>query len=439
MHDNKPGLQLKHVALSDLLENPKRTRKHSSQKLRMVQKSILEMGQVDVPIVDEGLMILSGHLRVQAHAACGDTHIYVVQVSHLDPEQKLAFSISSNKLPQLGSWDDAALKDAMQILTDLDCDIDLDLTGFEVGEIDFLLLDNEDVHDDEPEIPELPKQPTSRPGDVFQLGCHRLICGDSLEELTWQRLMQDEKAAGCFTDPPYNVPNKGHVTSKDHPDFAMAAGEMSEEEFTGFLFRALDLAAQFSFDGALHYVCMDHRHLRELYSACDQVYSSQLNLIVWNKTNAGMGSFYRSRHELISLFKVGNAKHVNNVQLGKHGRNRSNVWTYPGANTFRSGRDKDLSDHPTVKPVAMVADAILDSTNPGDIVVDGFGGSGTLILAAEQTGRRARVVEYEPGYCDVTIQRWEEMTGEKALLIASKQPFDDSPQKPAPMFGGFHV
>lgn len=234
--------------------------------------------------------------------------------------------------------------------------------------------------------------------------------------------MGGDQAGLCITDPPFNVRIKGHVTSKHHDEFAMASGEMSAAEFIAFLRQSAGLAAAFSRDGALHYIAMDHRHLRELYAAVDPIYSEQLNLIVWAKTNAGMGSFYRSRHEFFALFKVGTAAHVNNVQLGRYGRNRSNVWTYAGANTFRQGRDKDLADHPTIKPVQLLADAILDASRPGDIVIDGFGGSGSIILAAERTQRRARVIELEPKYVDVAIKRWSTLTGKQARLIDRAAP-----------------
>lgn len=443
MSENEPKLTVIHIAIAVLNIYPSHARRHDNRKLNFLIKSIREFGLMNPIIIDELDTILSGHLRARAYEELGLKTIPAIRVTHLSPDQKSAFVIAANRITELGDWDESILKQEFQILTDMSCDLDLEMTGFALPEIDLIIQSDDFASEEEPEVSPPPSVPRTQPGDIYQLGAHRLTCGSCLDRSAWQALMQDDHADACFTDPPYNVPNKGHVTSKDHADFAMAHGEMSPAEYTSFLRCALSLAAEFSRDGALHYVCIDHGHLRELYGAADQVYARQLNLIVWNKTNGGMGSFYRSRHELIPLFKVGVGEHVNNVQLGKFGRNRSNVWTYEGANTFRRDRNKDLSDHPTVKPLAMVADALLDSTHLGDVVIDGFGGSGTLILAAERTGRRARVIEYEPKYCDVAIRRWEEMTGETAVLISSGStlalPAPQTLLLPPPAEGGVNV
>lgn len=397
-------------------------RKHPRHKLDLLKKSILESDLLVPPIINGSNVILSGHLRVKAFDKLGFLTIPCMRVTHLTPQQEAAFVIAANRMPEVGDWDRTILKQEMQILTDLSCEFDADITGFEMPEID-LILQTEDTFDpDEPQISAPPAQPRTRPGDLIRLGSHFLLNADSREPISWKRVMRDGAAAMCFSDAPYNVKIKGHVTSKDHREFAMASGEMSDSEYTEFLFDVFSKAAEHSRDGALHFLCIDHRHLREMYAACDRIYEEQLNLLVWSKNNAGMGAHYRSRHELIPLFKVGSASHVNNVQLGRFGRNRSNVWSYPGANSFGRSRDEDLAAHPTPKPVAMVADAILDSTHPRDVVLDPFGGAGTMILAAEQTGRRARVIEIDPGYCDVTIRRWEEYTGEKAVLLESGAP-----------------
>ena len=342
--------------------------------------------------------------------------IPAIRITHLSADQKAAFVLHANKIVGEGSWDKGILKQELSMLVEFGCDIDLETTGFDIGEIDLVIGSDETAADEEPLIPPPPLQPVTRPGDLWILGQHRLLCGSCLEPADWARLMRGEMARVCFTDPPYNVKIKGHVSSKDHDEFAMGSSEMSPDEFVAFLNGALGGAVASSVDGAIHYICMDHRHMRELYTAVDPLYSSQLNLCVWAKTNGGMGSFYRSRHELVAVYKVGTAPHINNVQLGRFGRNRTNVWSYAGANTFRKGRDKDIADHPTVKPVAMVADALMDASAPGDICIDGFGGSGTLILAAERTSRIARVIELEPKYCDVAVRRWEDMTGRQAVL-----------------------
>ena len=426
------------VRISELTPYERRARKHEAGKLKALQRSIDQLGLIDPIIIDEDQVILSGHLRMEACQRLGMAEIAAIQVFHLNDQEKRAYVIAANRFPERGGWDRACLKLEVSALIEFAPELDIASTGFEVPEIDLLLASESSSSEteDEEDIPEPPRKPMTRCGDLWALGEHRVYCGSSLEKRSWARLMGEERAELCFTDPPYNVPIKGHVTSKAHNEFDMASGEMSPEAFTAFLSAGLANAARVSSDGALHFIAMYHRHLLELYAACDPIYAEQLNLIVWNKTNAGMGSFYRSRHELIALFKVGRGAHTNNIQLGKFGRNRSNVWTYAGANTFRSGRDKDLADHPTVKPTAMVADAILDASKPKDIVIDGFAGSGATLLAAEKTGRCARVIELDPAYVDVILQRWSAMTGEAPILLADEPPARPTLALPAPSDAG---
>lgn len=422
--NNFPTPTIIHVAIAVLIAYPRAARRHTAAKLKKLIKSIQDIGLLDPIIIDEGNTILSGHLRMEAFKAIGLDTIPAIRITHLSADQKAAFVLHANKIVEEGSWDKGMLRQELSMLVEFGCDIDLETTGFDIGEIDLVIGSDEAAADEEPLVPPPPAQPVTRPGDLWILGQHRLLCGSCLEPAVWARLMRDERARVCFTDPPYNVKIKGHVSSKNHDEFAMGSSEMAPDEFEAFLNRALDGAVEWSVDGAIHFICMDHRHMRELYAAVDPLYSTQLNLCVWAKTNGGMGSFYRSRHELVAVYKVGTAPHINNVQLGRFGRNRTNVWSYAGANTFRKGRDKDIADHPTVKPVAMVADALMDASAPGDICIDGFGGSGTLILAAERTSRIARVIELEPKYCDVAVRRWEEMTGRQAVLdrTGSKHP-----------------
>ena len=221
-----------------------------------------------------------------------------------------------------------------------------------------------------------------------------------------------------FIDPPYNVPIDGNVCgsgSIKHREFAMAAGEMSETEFTDFLTTILGHLACHSISGSIHFICMDWRHILELLSAGRKVYAELKNLCVWNKDNGGMGSLYRSKHELVFVFKNGSERHINNVELGRHGRCRTNVWDYVGVNSLHEGRLDELAMHPTVKPVALVADAVLDCSKRDGIVLDCFGGSGTTLIAAEKTGRRGYLMELDPSYVDVTIKRFEKLTGKDAI------------------------
>jgi len=222
-------------------------------------------------------------------------------------------------------------------------------------------------------------------------------------------LMDGEKAQMVFTDPSYNVPIAGHVGGSgaiQHREFAMPSGQMSQEEFTAFLrnaFRNLD----FSGDGSIHFVCMDWRHMQEMLAAGGDVYSELKNLIVWVKDNGGMGTFYRSRHEMIFAFKNGAAPHINSFELGQHGRYQTNVWQYRRVNTLKTGRMDELALRPTVKPVQLIADAMKDVSQRNGIVLDLFGGSGSTLIAAHKIGRKAYLCEVDPIYCDRIIQRWE--------------------------------
>jgi len=267
----------------------------------------------------------------------------------------------------------------------------------------------------------------SRPGDVWALGPHRLLCGNALDSASYQNLMAGELAEMVFSDPPYNVRIDGNVCGLGrvrHREFAMASGEMKEADFTAFLRTAFEQLAANSTNGAIHFVCMDWRHLAEMLGAGRSVYSELKNLVVWSKTNAGMGSFYRSKHELVFVWKVGAAAHVNNFELGQHGRHRTNVWDYAGVNTIRPGRLEELAMHPTVKPVALVADAIKDCSRRNGIILDPFVGSGTTLIAAHRTGRRARGIELDPIYVDVAVRRWQTYTGKPATLLATGKSFE---------------
>jgi DNA modification methylase len=267
----------------------------------------------------------------------------------------------------------------------------------------------------------------SQPGDLWTLGSHRILCGDAREPDALKRLMDDDRAAMAFLDPPYNLRVKSIVGRgrRKHVEFVMGSGEWLPTEFVEFLASSLGVAASVSRDGAVHYVCIDWRHIGELLEAARRVYGEVLNLAVWVKSNAGQGSFYRSQHEFVGVFRVGEARHLNNIELGRHGRNRSNVWHYQGVNTFRAGRLDDLKAHPTVKPIALVADAIKDCTRRGDVVIDTFAGSGTTILAAERVGRHARALEIEPRFVDVAIRRWQDFTRKDAIHMPSGRCFDD--------------
>jgi DNA modification methylase len=403
-------------------------RKHPEKQIVKLMASISEFGMALPILVDADGVIICGHARIEAAGRLGMTQVPVLEADHWGPAQVRAYRLMDNKLPELASWDLEALAIELASIIEIE-EVAIDLLGWETAEID-LILDGEpdavETADPADDVPDLPPVPVSRIDDLWLLGDHRLICGSSLEPEVWTRVTDGDIADMVFTDPPYNVRVDGHISGlgkKKHAEFAMASGEMSKPEFTAFLVTVITRFATYVRDGAIFDVCMDWRHLSELLAAIEECGLSLLNLCVWNKTNGGMGSLYRSKHELVLIAKKGTAPHTNNVQLGRYGRYRTNVWDYPGVNSFGSSRMADLAIHPTVKPVALVADAIRDVTKPGEIVLDGFIGSGSTILAAERTRRVAYGIEIEPGYVDVAIHRWEKMTGNAAILAETGENF----------------
>lgn len=363
----------------------------------------------------------------------GMQEVPTIRLDRLTKEQIRAYVIADNKLAENAGWDTSILAIELQHLLALDCaDFDVKITGFEVAEIDLILEEAKasPSAEEAPPEPDFDHEPVTKPGDLWLLGKHRLICGNSLHHATYQELLGSRRAAMVFTDAPFNVRIDGHATGNGairHREFAMASGEMSEAEFLAFLNNSLRLLAQFSANNAIHFFCMDWRHLAELIAAGKQNYDEFLNLCVWVKNQGGMGSFYRSQHELVLVFRKGKGSHRNNVQLGKFGRNRTNIWSYPGIQTLSKQSDEGnlLALHPTVKPVAMVADAILDCTARGEIVLDAFLGSGTTLMAAERVGRICCAIEIDPLYVDVAIRRWQKYTGEAAIHSTTTKQFNE--------------
>ncbi len=357
--------------------------------------------------------ILAGHGRTAAAERLGWTRVPTIQIKHLSEAQKRAYIIADNQLATKAGWDNEILQIELQGLIDLH--FDLRLTGFEGGEIDFILGDRFKGGTDEDALPPLQLgTEVSKAGDVWHIGEHRLICADATDPASYKTVLNREKARFVFTDAPYNVPIDGHVSGLGrvrHREFKMASGEMSPEQFTAFLRSIFVLLALNTVDGAIHCVFMDWRHIGEMIEAGASVFTELKNVCVWVKPNGGMGSFYRSRHELIFIWKNGHKPHVNNFELGQFGRSRTNVWEYDGVNSFRTGRDDELAMHPTCKPVELIADAIKDCSRRNDIVLDPFGGSGSTLIACHKTGRRARLIEIDPLYCDVTVRRWQECSG----------------------------
>ncbi len=406
-------------------------RTHSKRQIRQLMESITRFGFTNPVLIADDDTIVAGHGRVLAAQSLGMTHVPAVRLSHLTEAERRAYIIADNKLALNAGWDQELLAIELQALVDLD--FDLELTGFSLAEVDLVLdaaSDGDVSRKDEPadSIPSLPATAISRTGDLWKCGHHRLLCGDARSAADYAALIGGETVDVIFTDPPYNVPIDGNVCGLGrvrHREFAMGAGEMSEDAFVAFLKETLGAAAATCRDGAIAFVCMDWRHMGELLTAGRQVFTEFKNLCVWNKTNGGMGSFYRSKHELVFVFKVGSGPHVNSFGLGETGRYRTNVWDYAGISSLGANREAELAMHPTVKPVALVADAIQDCSKRGAVVLDCFGGSGTTLIAAEKTGRQARLLEYDPIYCDTTIRRWERFTGKRATLLATGEFFED--------------
>jgi DNA modification methylase len=367
---------------------------------------------------------------VAAAKLLGIEAVPAVRLSHLNEAERRAYVIADNKLALNAGWDRELLAIELQGLVDLDFEIEL--TGFSIAEVDIVLDEARESATDGADASIEDDIPTYRhdgpAGDRWKLGRHGLICGDARDMSAYGALLGDEPVDLLCTDPPYNVPIDGHVCGLGrirHRNFAMGVGEMNKDQFTRFLTDTLGLAAARCRDGAIAYVFMNWRHMGELLKAGEQVFSELKNLCVWNKTNGGMRSFYGAKHELIFVFKVGTAAHTNTFGLGETGRYRTNVWDYAGVNTFRAGRLGDLEQHPTVKPVDLLADAIKDCSRRGAIILDPFGGSGTTMIAAQKSGRSSRLIEYDPSYCDVIVRRYEAVTGKSATLTRTGQTFED--------------
>jgi len=427
----KKKIEVDQLPVASLRPYPRNARTHSQKQIAQIAASIRTFGFNNPVLIDEDGVIIAGHGRVAAAKSLGLETVPVIRLDHMSEAQKRAYILADNKLAEKAGWDKEILAIELQNLIQIDLDFDISITGFEMPEIDVLISASEAAPPkDDPldHVPAVAEVPVTRPGDVWQIGPHRLICGNSLDSGTYARLLDGERAQMVFTDPPYNVPIEGHVSglgTAQHREFAMASGEMSEAEFTAFLKTVFERLVAASTNGAMHFVCMDWRHLGEVLAAARGNYAELKNLCVWAKTNGGMGSLYRSQHELVFAFKAGSAPHVNNVELGKHGRYRTNVWQYAGANAFGATRDDDLAMHPTVKPVALVADAILDCSERKSIVLDAFAGSGTTLVAAHKTGRRGFGIELDPLYCDVIVRRLSKVTGLQARNVETGRLFTD--------------
>ena len=415
--------KIQYIPTENLIPYQNNAKKHPEKQIQQIAASIQQFGFINPIIVNNSKEIIAGHGRLEGAKVLKLKQVPVILVDHLTEAQVKAYRLADNQLTMNSGYDTELLRVELADLSSLDLDFDLDITGFELPEIEFLLEGetSKDVDADDGAIEDdVPKRASF--GDVWQLGEHKLICGDSTKIETYQNLMDEDLADVILTDPPYNVKISGHVCGNgkvQHEEFAMASGEMTDAEFVAFLEAFIQHNIAFSRDGSLHYIFMDWRHIYDLLHAGQKHYTELKNICVWNKDNGGMGTMYRSKHELVALFKNGKDPHINNVQLGVFGRYRTNVWDYAGVNSFGKNQS-DLKMHPTVKPVPLLIDALRDSTHKGGIVLDSFGGSGSTLIACEKSGRKARLIEYSAHYCDVILHRWETLTAETAVKISSE-------------------
>ncbi|SEP45302.1 DNA modification methylase [Rhodospirillales bacterium URHD0017] len=414
--------------VSNLIVNARNARTHSPRQVNHIAACFREFGIINPIVINDKRVVLAGHGRLRAAQQLGLKEVPTIVVKHLTEELQRAFMLADNRLAELAGWDDDLLRAELQELS-LVVDFDFEVTGFDSVDLDRLEAPKLAKAPKPELVPELERDrpAVSALGDLWKLGKHLLLCGSALEQLSYHRLMGEDRAQMMFTDPPYNVGIDGHVCglgSVHHQNFAMASGEMTTAEFTEFLHSFMRHAVDYSQDGAIQYICMDWRHMAEVLDAASELYELK-NVCVWNKTNGGMGTFYRSKHEMVFVFKVGSGPHINNFGLGEKGRYRTNVWDYPGVNTFRRGRMDELRAHPTVKPLPLVVDALKDCSKRGGIVLDPFVGSGTTLLAAEKTGRIGRAIELDPHYVDAAIGRWQVLTGQAAVHAETGKTFDE--------------
>ena len=397
---------------------------HPEEHVAQMAASIEQFRFINPIIIDQNKEIIAGHGRFEAAKKLGLKTVPTLQVDHLSPEEVKAYRLADNQLTLNSGYNYDLLRIELTELSNMELEFDLEITGFHTAELDFILdasAADEAENGDDPvdELPETPTEGRVAPGDLWQLGQHLLYCGDALSSVSYIALFAEEKAQVIITDPPYNVPIDGHVCGNGkikHREFVQASGEMSDAQFLAFLESFMKQCVAYSVDGSLHYIFMDWRHIVAVVTAGKGLYSELKNICIWNKDNGGMGALYRSKHEMIAVFKHGQKPHINNIKLGKHGRYRTNVWDYKGVNSFGK-QQEDLKLHPTVKPVALLIDAIKDCTRRHQLVLDPFAGSGSTLIACEKAQRKARCIELDPIYCEVILQRWEAHTGQTAVLL----------------------
>lgn len=428
-HDVK-RLHIVYRKIEDVRPRAGNPRTHSKKQLEQLAKSIARFGFVNPALLDDAGTLIAGHGRVEAARMVGLTEIPTVTLSSMSDTDIRAYVIADNRLAEKSGWDPSLLAVELGYLADVAADIDLTVTGFELAEIEGFLAGEAKQQlkaDRLDRVPDVAEQAITQLGEVWQIGDHRLICADATKSESYRRLLITDVPMMVFSDPPYNVPINGHVSGLGkvtHREFPMAAGEMSSSEFVAFLRAVFRLLVDETANGSIHYHCIDWRSIGQMLEA-GTCYDELKNICVWSKGQGGMGALYRSAHELVCVFKNGTKPHINNIELGKNGRYRTNVWSHPGASSFGKGRDQALAMHPTVKPVALVYDAILDCSRRGNIILDPFAGSGTTLVAAQKARRRGYGIELDRLYCDVIVRRMQHLFKLTATRDDDGRTFDE--------------
>lgn len=420
----KENLKIEYADISLLKKYERNVKIHTKQQVAKLVQSMKTFGVVTPILVDKEYEVIAGHGRLEALKELGYSKVPILKLEHLTEAQVKAYRLADNRIAEDAEYDKQLLKIELEELSLSDEFVITD-TGFNIAEVDEIIIDDYTTEQSEPDkaddINNLIDIPAKvKYGDIWLLGNHKILCGNALMPESYANLLKGEKANLILTDAPYNVKINGHVGGKGktkHKEFAMASGEMSDLEFEKFTKGFMNNLKDFSTDGSLHYLFIDWRSLKIFLNAGIEYYSCLKNICIWNKLRGGMGSFYRSQYEAVCIFKNGTAPHVNNVELGKNGRNRTNVWNHRGVNITNPKSLELLKLHPTVKPIGLLHEILLDASCVGDMVLDCFGGSGSTLLACERAKRKARLIEIEPHYCDITIARWEHLTGKKAKLI----------------------
>lgn len=427
-NDRLPFLAIEMLDL-DAVPPPKkrRLRKSDAAHIREVANSIQALGFCVPVLIGQDNVVLDGFSRLDAARLLALPAIPCIRIGHLTETEQRLLRLAVNRLGEKVMWDLPELQAEFEEL--IIASAPIELSGFTPDEIDQIVIGDADTGLEEGDLSPAPGSAISQIGDVFRLGEHRLICGDATDSGVVAKLMGETMARFILTDEPFNVPISGHVTSGDRREFVMASGEMTPAEFLAFNQNWMGAALPYLVDGGVLATFIDWRGWPVVHAVAVEAGLLPLNLIVWSKTNAGLGSLYRSQHELVPLFKKGEAPHVNNIALGKRGRHRSNIWIYPGASSLGSAARRGLQDHPTVKPTAMLQDALIDLSNRDDVILDPFAGSGSTLIACEKTGRICHSIELDPLYVDVIVRRFETVSRKPAVLDETGETFAQAEQR----------